>query len=76
MEFKVSVLKYLLAPYKSMTLKQLEAALKGYKSYIVMFALISFALGGIYMGVLDQAKAFEIILEALGLGALRSAIKK
>lgn len=76
MEYKVSVLEYLLAPYKNMKLNELFAALEGKKSYIIALALVVFAFVGVYLGVLDQTKSFEIVLEALGLGALRSAIKK
>lgn len=76
MEFKVSVLEYLLAPYKSMSLKELFTIIEGKKTYLIMVALVVFAFGGVSLGILDQTKAFEIILEALGLGALRSAIKK
>lgn len=59
-----------------MKLKELILILEGKKTYLIMFALVAFSFIGVYLGILDQTKAFEIVLEALGLGALRSAIKK
>jgi hypothetical protein len=69
-------LKSYLTNTSNMKLKEIITILEGYKTYLIMAALVVFAFSGVSMGILDQTEAFKIILEALGLGALRSAIKK
>lgn len=48
----------------------------GYKSYIVMCAAVIYAIYGVYSGALGTNDALEVVLAALGLGGLRSAITK
>ena len=50
--------------------------LEGKKTYLISLALLSFAVLGLLLGQLDQIKAVELILEALGLAALRSGMAK
>lgn len=49
--------------------------LKGYKTYIVAAALVIFGITGVVTGQLTTEQAITIILNGLGLGALRNAIK-
>ena len=48
--------------------------LAGKKSYIVAVALVVYAVAGVYSGQLTQDAAVTLVLNGLGLGALRSAI--
>lgn len=48
--------------------------LAGKKSYIVVVALVVYAIAGVYTGQLTQDAAVALVLNGLGLGALRSAI--
>lgn len=50
--------------------------LDGKKSYLVAIALVVYALTGIYTGQMTSDQAIQVILNGLGLGALRSAISK
>ena len=48
--------------------------LKGKKSYIVAAALILFAVSGVVSGQLSTQEATVIVLNGLGLSALRAGI--
>ncbi len=48
--------------------------LSGKKSYIVAAALIIYAVTGVFTGNLSQDAAITLVLNGLGLGALRNAI--
>lgn len=58
------------------SIKEFITLVEGKKTYIIMCSMVVFAVIGVQQGILDQTKAFEIILESLGLGALRAAIRK
>ena len=49
-------------------------ALKGKKSYLVAAALIIYAAAAVYLGKMDYQTAITLVLNGLGLGALRNAI--
>lgn len=49
--------------------------LKGKKTYIISAMMAVYALLGAYLGQLDGAEMNRLILEALGLSALRNSIK-
>ncbi len=48
--------------------------LSGKKTYIVAVALVIYAVAGVYTGQLSQDAAIQLVLNGLGLGALRNAI--
>jgi hypothetical protein len=50
--------------------------LDGKKTYIVAALLIVFAVTGVLTGNLTADEAFVLVLNGLGLGALRSGISK
>ena len=50
------------------------AKLNGYKTYIVAGATVIYAVVGMWSGTLDQSTGMEMILGALGLGALRHGV--
>lgn len=50
--------------------------LKGKKTYLVALALIVFAITGVITGNLTADQAFVLVLNGLGLGALRSGVSK
>ena len=50
--------------------------LSGYKTYIVAAVTIAYAITSAWQGTIDQTTAMQMILGALGLGALRHGIAK
>ncbi len=48
--------------------------LKGRKTYVVAALMIVYAAIGMVLGQIDQDSAVRLILEALGLSALRAGI--
>lgn len=50
--------------------------LSGYKTYIVVVAMIAYALIGIYLGQVTQEQAMQLVLNALGLAGLRSSVSR
>lgn len=57
-------------------MKDIKTFLEGKKSYIVAIALVVYAVTGVYTGNLSQDQAVTLVLNGLGLGALRAAIAK
>lgn len=57
-------------------LKKVISELQGKKTYIVALALIAYAVLGVYTGQLSQSDAVALVLNGLGLGALRAGISK
>lgn len=55
-------------------LDKVSTVLEGKKSYIVAIALVIYALLGVATHQLTQDAAVTLVLNGLGLGALRSAI--
>ena len=51
-------------------------SLKGKKTYFIVASTILYAVAGAVSGLHDWARATEIILGALGLGALRAGVAK
>ena len=49
--------------------------LVGYKTYLVAFIMVVYALSGWYLKDLSQAQAFTLILQAAGITGLRSGIE-
>ena len=49
--------------------------LVGYKTYLVAFIMVVYALSGCYLKDLSQAQAFTLILQAAGITGLRSGIE-
>ena len=49
--------------------------LVGYKTYLVAFIMLVYALSGWYLKDLSQAQAFTLILQAAGITGLRSGIE-
>ena len=47
--------------------------LEGKKTYIVSVGAIAYAIGGLVSGYLDLNTAIQVVLAALGLGALKHA---
>ena len=56
-------------------LTQVKALLSGKKTYIVAIALVVYAVAGVVSGQMTQDAAVQLVLNGLGLGALRSAVK-
>ena len=54
---------------------KLMGALQGNKSYIIAIATLMYAVGGFVSGHMSASEATNLVLYALGLGALRNAIK-
>ena len=50
--------------------------LKGKKTYIMIIAIICYAVGGMVAGLVNYSVGIPLILGALGLGGLRAAIPK
>lgn len=50
--------------------------INGSKTYIVAAVTIAFALAQLWQGAIDQNTAMEMVLGAMGLGALRHGISK
>lgn len=48
----------------------------GNKTYAVVVVTIAFAIAGAYLGYFDLPTAGQMILAALGVGGLRSAVSK
>lgn len=48
--------------------------LSGKKTYIVAVALIIYAAAAVYLGKMDYQTAITLVLNGLGLGALRNAV--
>lgn len=57
-------------------LKKVISEFQGKKTYIVALALIAYAVLGVYTGQLSQSDAVALVLNGLGLGALRAGISK
>lgn len=57
-------------------MKRIIAELQGKKTYIVALALIAYAIFGVYTGQLSQDQAVQVVLNGLGLSALRASISK
>lgn len=57
-------------------LKKVISELQGKKTYIVALALICYAILGVYTGQFTQTEAVTLVLNGLGLGALRAGISK
>lgn len=51
-------------------------SLKGYKTYFVACATVAFGILGLVTGQLPQDVALVVILNGLGLGALRDGMPK
>ena len=52
-----------------------EKLLPGNKTYVVAILGIIYAVSGLLTGNLDQSTAVQLIVTALGLAGLRSALK-
>lgn len=50
--------------------------LSGYKTYIVVGLTVVYVAYGLYTGSLTLQQAMEVLMPILGIGAVRSAIKK
>lgn len=48
--------------------------LRGKKTYIIALATVSYAVAGLLLGLHTPEKAVELVLAALGLGALRNGM--
>lgn len=48
--------------------------LQGRKTYIIALATVSYAVVGLVLGLNTPDKAVELVLAALGLGALRNGM--
>ena len=48
--------------------------LQGKKTYLVSIGAVAYALGGWVSGYLDVNTAIQVIMAALGLGALRNGV--
>jgi hypothetical protein len=57
-------------------MKKIVNELQGKKTYIVAAALVVYAVAGVYTGQLTQDAAITLVLNGLGLGALRAGISK
>jgi hypothetical protein len=57
-------------------MKRIVAELQGKKTYVVAIALVIYAVAGVYTGQLSQPEAVTLVLNGLGLGALRAGISK
>lgn len=56
--------------------KKVASQFQGKKTYIVALSLVVYALLGVYTGQLSQPEAVTLVLNGLGLGALRAGISK
>lgn len=57
-------------------IKKIQILLQGRKTYVVALALIAYAVFGVYTGQLSQDQAITLVLNGLGLGALRAGVSK
>lgn len=57
-------------------IKKVISELQGKKTYCVALALVCYAVFGVYTGQLTQDAAVTLVLNGLGLGALRAGISK
>ena len=57
-------------------MKRIISELQGKKTYIVALALVIYAVIGVYTGQLSQDQAITLVLNGLGLGALRAGVSK
>lgn len=57
-------------------MKKIVNELQGKKTYIVAAALVVYAVAGVYTGQLTQDAAITLVLNGLGLSALRAGISK
>lgn len=57
-------------------IKNLLAKVDGNKTYIVAFVTILYAVVMVWTGQMDWKSAADMVLAALGVGAMRSALKK
>lgn len=57
-------------------MKRIVSELQGKKTYIVALALVCYAILGVYTGQFTQTEAVTLVLNGLGLGALRASISK
>lgn len=55
-------------------MNKVTEAFKGKKTYAVALALIAFAVAGVYTNQLTFNEAFLVVLNGLGLGALRAGV--
>lgn len=51
-------------------------ALSGRKTYLVSAALIVYAITAVYLGKMGTEEALLVVLNGLGLGALRAGMNK
>jgi len=49
--------------------------LEGKKTFIIALAMLAYATLGLLLGKIPEEQVIQLILEALGLAALRNAIK-
>lgn len=59
-----------------LVMKRIIADLQGKKTYIVALAIVAYAVFGVYTGQLSQDQAVTLVLNGLGLGALRAGVSK
>lgn len=57
-------------------IKKVITEFQGKKTYCVALALICYAVLGVYTGQFSQTEAVTLVLNGLGLGALRAGISK
>lgn len=57
-------------------MEKLLNQLSGKKTYLVSFALVVFAVTGVITGNLTSDQAVALVLNGLGLGALRAGVQK
>lgn len=57
-------------------MKRIISELQGKKTYIVALALVIYAVVGVYTGQLSQDQAITLVLNGLGLSALRAGVSK
>ena len=66
-------IQYLTRKY---SMKKLQETLAGKKTYLVAFGLIAYAVLGVVMGQMTLEQATQVVLNGLGLAALRSGVAK
>ena len=49
---------------------------KGKKTYLIAFALVVYAISGVVAGQINPNEAILVVLNGLGLGAVRAGVEK
>jgi hypothetical protein len=56
-------------------MRKVQELLQDKKTYIVALALVVYAIAGVYTNQMTSQEAILVVLNGLGLGALRAGIK-